>query len=186
MVIGELKLSFNLELVLQGVDRAAACDEVWLAARRRRARARERPARPQFVPPARIWNARRSRARRVQMLVEPRRGGRARPAPPLAPRRRTSPPPGRPRRAGAAEAPIMTAYRQRALACAAAMAGPRARATSGPPFPTPPKSCCTTSTAGSPASSAEPMADRRRPRRAGPLAARAAQPLGQPADVDRR
>ena len=33
VVIGELKLTFNLELVLQGVDRAAACDEVWLAAR---------------------------------------------------------------------------------------------------------------------------------------------------------
>lgn len=33
VVIGELKLSFNLELVLQAVDRATACDEVWLAAR---------------------------------------------------------------------------------------------------------------------------------------------------------
>src|SRR5437867_4645037 len=33
VVICELKLQFNLELVLQGVDRAAACDEVWLAAR---------------------------------------------------------------------------------------------------------------------------------------------------------
>jgi hypothetical protein len=33
VVIGELKLTFNLELILQGVDRAAACDEVWLAAR---------------------------------------------------------------------------------------------------------------------------------------------------------
>ena len=33
VVIGELKLTFNLELVLHGVDRAAACDEVWLAAR---------------------------------------------------------------------------------------------------------------------------------------------------------
>ena len=33
VVIGELKQSFNLELVLQGVDRAAAGDEVWLAAR---------------------------------------------------------------------------------------------------------------------------------------------------------
>jgi hypothetical protein len=30
-VIGELKLSFNLDLVLQAVDRTAACDEVWLA-----------------------------------------------------------------------------------------------------------------------------------------------------------
>jgi len=28
VVIGEMKLSFNLELVLQAVDRAAACDEV--------------------------------------------------------------------------------------------------------------------------------------------------------------
>ena len=33
VVIGELKLAFNLELVLQGVDRAGACDEVWLAVR---------------------------------------------------------------------------------------------------------------------------------------------------------
>ena len=33
VVIGELKLSFNLELVLQAVDRAAAADEVWLAAK---------------------------------------------------------------------------------------------------------------------------------------------------------
>lgn len=33
LVIGELKLSFTLELVLQAVDRSAACDEVWLAVR---------------------------------------------------------------------------------------------------------------------------------------------------------
>src|SRR6185312_3701040 len=33
MVVCELKLKFNLELVLQGVDRASLCDEVWLAAR---------------------------------------------------------------------------------------------------------------------------------------------------------
>ncbi len=33
VVIGELKLTFNLELILQAVDRAAAADEVWLAAR---------------------------------------------------------------------------------------------------------------------------------------------------------
>src|SRR5918995_2961034 len=31
VVIGELKLSFSLELVLQAVERTAACDEVWLA-----------------------------------------------------------------------------------------------------------------------------------------------------------
>jgi hypothetical protein len=33
VVIGELKLAFSLELVLQGVDRTAACGEVWLAVR---------------------------------------------------------------------------------------------------------------------------------------------------------
>ena len=32
VVICELKLSFNLELLLQAVDRAALSDEVWLAA----------------------------------------------------------------------------------------------------------------------------------------------------------
>jgi len=31
VVIGELKLSFSLDLVLQAVDRTTACDEVWLA-----------------------------------------------------------------------------------------------------------------------------------------------------------
>lgn len=46
MVVCELKLNFNLELVLQGVDRAAACDEVWLAARLSKAgKGREHDAR---------------------------------------------------------------------------------------------------------------------------------------------
>ncbi len=46
VVIGELKLTFNLELVLQGVDRAAVCDEVWLAARlSSRGKGRENDAR---------------------------------------------------------------------------------------------------------------------------------------------
>src|SRR5262245_43392038 len=31
VVIGELKLGFNLELVLQGINRSAACDQVWRA-----------------------------------------------------------------------------------------------------------------------------------------------------------
>ena len=30
VVVGELKSAFSLELVLQGVNRTAACDEVWL------------------------------------------------------------------------------------------------------------------------------------------------------------
>jgi hypothetical protein len=33
VVIGEMKQSFTLELVLQAVDRASVCDEVWLAVR---------------------------------------------------------------------------------------------------------------------------------------------------------
>src|SRR6478735_11701372 len=46
VVIGELKLSFNLELLLQGIDRTAACDEIWLAVRSSaRGKARERDPR---------------------------------------------------------------------------------------------------------------------------------------------
>ena len=30
VVIGELKLSFTLDLLLQAVDRFAACDEIWI------------------------------------------------------------------------------------------------------------------------------------------------------------
>src|SRR5215467_14191078 len=42
LVIGELKLTFTLDLVLQAVDRTSACDEVWLAVRAsRRGRGRE-------------------------------------------------------------------------------------------------------------------------------------------------
>ena len=33
VVVCELKLSFNLELILQAVDRAAAADAIWIAAR---------------------------------------------------------------------------------------------------------------------------------------------------------
>ena len=33
VVIGEMKQSFTLELVLQAVDRTSACDEIWLAVR---------------------------------------------------------------------------------------------------------------------------------------------------------
>jgi hypothetical protein len=46
VIIGELKVTFNLELVLQAVDRSAACDEVWLAvSASRRGRGRERDPR---------------------------------------------------------------------------------------------------------------------------------------------
>src|SRR5262249_44273653 len=42
VVVGGLKLTFTLDLVLRAVDRLAACDEVWLAVRAsRRGRGRE-------------------------------------------------------------------------------------------------------------------------------------------------
>ncbi len=47
VVISELKLAFNLELVLQGVDRATAGDEIWLAAPLS-VRGRGREADPRF------------------------------------------------------------------------------------------------------------------------------------------
>ena len=45
VVVGELKLGFNLDLVLQGIDRMAACDEVWLAVCLSGRRGRERDPR---------------------------------------------------------------------------------------------------------------------------------------------
>ena len=46
VVIGEMKRSFTLELVLQAVDRTSACDEVWLAvSASKRGRGRENDAR---------------------------------------------------------------------------------------------------------------------------------------------
>jgi hypothetical protein len=125
VVICELKLSFNLELVLQAVDRAAASDEVWLAARvSARGKGRESDARY------------RNLCRRlgfgmlgvtdkdeVEVLVKPpttapRRNPRKRSRLVLEHQRRR----GDPAKGGSTRAPIMTAYRQRALACAAALA----------------------------------------------------------------
>jgi len=128
VVIGELKLSFTLELVLQGVDRTPACDEVWLAVRSSsRGRGRETDPRVRklcrllgfgllgvfprghvepLVEPRR-WRPRRDPRRRSRLVDEHRR-------------RRGDPAAG-----GSTRAPIMTAYRQRALICAAALgAGP--------------------------------------------------------------
>jgi hypothetical protein len=124
VVVCELKLAFNLELVLQGVDRAAACDEVWLAARLSRSgKGREQDRRfralcrrlgfgllgidsrggvqillsPSALPP------RRDPRRRAQIVDEHRR-------------RAGDPTPG-----GGSRQPIMTAYRHAALACATAL-----------------------------------------------------------------
>ena len=125
LVVCELKLSFTLDLVLQAVDRSTACDEVWLAVRGSvRGRGRESDPRvkrlcrlPGFgllsvfgsgrvevlVEPA-PWRPRRNAKRRSQILDEHQR-------------RR-----GNPAAGGGTRRPIMTAYRQQALQCAAASA----------------------------------------------------------------
>lgn len=129
VVVCELKQTFNLELVLQAVDRAAACDEVWLAARLSlRGKGREADARfrnlcrrlgfgllgvgsddavhvllsPDAPTP------RRDPKRRSRLLSEHRRRQ------------------GDPVAGGGSRAPVMTAYRQQALVLARALAtGPQ-------------------------------------------------------------
>jgi hypothetical protein len=125
VVVAELKMTFNLELVLQAVDRMAACDEVWLAVQAsRNGKGRERDRRVQklckrlgvglmmvlprggvevLVAPEH-WQPRPDKKRRSKIMSEHRR-------------RR-----GDPSHGGATRKPIMTAYRQQALACASAMA----------------------------------------------------------------
>ena len=129
VVIGELKLSFNLELILQAVDRAGACDEVWVAAklsatgkgRESDSRYRNLCRRLGFGMLA-VTNT-----GAVEVIVEPpttspRRDKKKRSRLVAEHRRRK----GDPAMGGSTRAPIMTAYRQQALACASALAqGPR-------------------------------------------------------------
>jgi len=124
VVVGELKLSFNLDLLLQGVDRLAACDEVWLAvgaSKRGRGREHDRRVRKLcrllgfgllsvtrsgvdlLIEPA-PWKPRRDPKRRSELVEEHRKRI------------------GDPVRGGVTRSPIMTAYRQQALACAALLA----------------------------------------------------------------
>ena len=130
VVIGELKLSFNLELVLQAVDRAGACDEVWLAAKMSaRGKGRESDARYRNL-------CRRlgfgmlavTNTGDVEVIVKPpttspRRNPKKRSRLVAEHRRRK----GDPALGGSTRSPIMTAYRQQALACASALStmGPR-------------------------------------------------------------
>ncbi|MBN9253395.1 MULTISPECIES: DUF2161 family putative PD-(D/E)XK-type phosphodiesterase [unclassified Mesorhizobium] len=129
VVICELKLQFNLELVLQGVDRAGVSDEVWLAARlSARGKGREGDAR--FRNLCRLLGfglLAVDAADRVEVLLSPaalppRRNPRRRSRLVEEHRRRR----GDPVAGGGSRNPIMTAYRQAALSCAAAMVdGPR-------------------------------------------------------------
>ncbi len=130
VIIGELKLTFTLELVLQAVDRFPVCDEIWLAVRMsRRGRGREGDPRVKklcrllglgllaVTPSGKVevlvepvpWRPRRDAKRRSRIVDEHRR-------------RRGDPAAG-----GSTRQPIMTAYRQQALACAAALAQAPAR-----------------------------------------------------------
>ena len=143
VVIGELKLTFNLELVLQGVERAGACDEVWLAARMSaRGKGRESDARYRNL-------CRRlgfgmlgvTSSGGVEVLVQPataspRRNPKKRSRLVSEHQRRK----GDPVEGGSTRTPIMTAYRQQALACASALAfGPRRVRDLRPEIPDAPK-----------------------------------------------
>ncbi|WP_082609860.1 DUF2161 family putative PD-(D/E)XK-type phosphodiesterase [Bosea sp. Root381] len=139
VVIGELKLTFNLELILQGVDRMSLGDEIWLAAQLS-AKGKGRESDPRYRNLCRrlgfgLLGV--SENGRVDILVSP-----IAPAPRKNPRRRSrlveehkrrqgDPVPG-----GGTRKPIMTAYRQQALACAAAMTiAPRRPRDLKPSFP---------------------------------------------------
>src|SRR5580765_4422487 len=129
VVICELKLQFNLELVLQAVDRAAACDEVWLAARMS-ARGKGRESDTRFRNLCRrlgfgVLGV--TASDKVEVLVnpaapEPRRNARKRSRLVDEHQHRR----GDPVAGGASRDRIMTAYRQSALICSAALAeGPK-------------------------------------------------------------
>jgi hypothetical protein len=144
VVIGELKQRFSLELVLQGVDRMAAGDEIWLAvstsgAGGRKRRGRERDPRvcklcrllgfgllgvsarghvEVLVEPG-PWRPRKVRWRRARLVDEHRR------------RRGDPAVGGTAMRQVPAKGGIMTAYRQQALAVAAALAADAANGTGG-------------------------------------------------------
>lgn len=143
VVVGELKLTFNLELVLQAVDRASACDEVWLAARMSaRGKGRESDARYRNLCRRLGFGMLGVTSRgEVEILVKPptaapRRDPRQRSRLVAEHRRRQ----GDPALGGSTRAPIMTAYRQQALACASALeGGPRRVRDLKPRIPDAPK-----------------------------------------------
>jgi hypothetical protein len=123
LVIAEMKSALTLELILQGVERIAACDAVWLAVpASRRGRDRDRrvhklcrmlgfgllavvaaTGRVEVLAEPAPYRPRENTRRRAALLGEHRR-------------RRGDPTPG-----GGSRRPIMTAYRQVALDCALAL-----------------------------------------------------------------
>lgn len=129
LVIAELKLSFTLELVLQAVDRLRCADQVYLAVVASR-RGRDQDGRVHRL--CRLMGlgllAVDVRLGSVVVICEP---APYRPRPNLPQRRRLlkehAARKGDPARGGSTRQPIMTAYRQRALACAAAIGDGAAR-----------------------------------------------------------
>jgi hypothetical protein len=127
LAIVEMKLGFNLDLLLQAVDRMHVADEVWVAVpATRRGRDRDRRVhrlcrligvgllavnaardRVEVLAEPEPYKPRPNQRRRTRLLSEHAR-------------RRGDPSPG-----GSTRQPVMTAYRQQALACAALLrAGP--------------------------------------------------------------
>lgn len=121
LAVVEMKLGFSLDLLLQGVDRMRAADEVWLAVPATR-RGRDRDPRVRRL--CRLLGlgmmAVDTAGDEIEVLAEPGpyrpRSDQRRRARLLGEhmRRRGDPSPG-----GSTRQPVMTAYRQRALACAA-------------------------------------------------------------------
>jgi hypothetical protein len=128
VVVAELKLSFNLELILQAVDRATISNEVWIAARISSS-GRGREADKRYRNLCRrlgVGMLGISDAGEVSVIV-----GSVSPMPRTDPKRRSrlmrehQKRRGDPVLGGSTRTPIMTAYRQQALACAATLtAGP--------------------------------------------------------------
>ena len=125
VVVCELKLSFNLELILQAVDRATISDEVWIAARVS-AKGKGREADKRYRDLCRrlgIGMLGISDAGDVSIIV-----GSVSPMPRTNPKRRSrlmrehQKRRGDPALGGSTRTPLMTAYRQQALGCAAALA----------------------------------------------------------------
>ncbi|WFU90136.1 DUF2161 domain-containing phosphodiesterase (plasmid) [Rhizobium sp. CC1099] len=125
VVVCELKMSFNLELILQAVDRAAVSDEVWIAARVSR-KGKGREADKRFRDLCRrlgIGMLGISDAGDVSIIV-----GSVSSMPRTNPKRRSrlmrehQERRGDPALGGSTRTPVMTAYRQQALGCAAALA----------------------------------------------------------------
>lgn len=125
VVVCELKVSFNLELILQAVDRAAVADEVWIAARVS-ARGKGRESDRRYRDLCRrlgIGMMAVSDTGHVSIIVNS-----VTPMPRTNPKRRSrlirehQRRRGDPAVGGSTRAPIMTAYRQQALGCALALA----------------------------------------------------------------